>query len=259
MPIPQNEIYLGSILFEKNCWTQDREPSIQVSEWLERIAKDGYDGIDLWSKHVWKATPDEQTRLEQAATQIKLFNGYAFLEPDDLAQQDRDAQFAKQLECQALKYNVGPNPAKRDTYLEQIRAWRTRIPHHITMICECHIGSIVDTPETAKSFFEEAKLTNHGLMIHPFVPFGRVGDWLETFGPQIQHAHIQTRDSDDRMAQLTEDLPRVREAISIMKSHDYKGNYTLEFTKGSGIPTENAEDLYTRALQDRATLRDLLA
>lgn len=258
MTHPINQIYLGSILFEKNCWTEERDPSICVSEWINRTQRNGYTGVELWSPHAHKASPEELHRLAAAAPQIRIFNGYAFLEPEDREQQDSDAHFAELLGCWALKYNVGTDPSKRATYLEELIAWRNRIPYHITMICECHIGSIVDTPQTAKAFFEEADLSNHGFIIHPFVPFGHPGEWLEVFGPQILHAHVQTRDANDRMAMLTDNFSQVREVVSIIKSHGYYGNYTMEFTRGSGFPEQSPETLYANGLEDLRALSDLL-
>ena len=55
------KIYIGTILLEVNRWTAGKEPSYLVSEWVERFAEAGFDGMELWQFH---APPDDELPVE---------------------------------------------------------------------------------------------------------------------------------------------------------------------------------------------------
>ena len=55
-------IYLSTVCLEKNRWGR-REPSFKVSEWTQRLAEYGFDGIELWEFHYLLADDAEKAKL----------------------------------------------------------------------------------------------------------------------------------------------------------------------------------------------------
>ena len=75
-------IYIGSILLEKSRWSADKTPTYRVSEWTERFADVGFDGVELWEYHATLCSPEELTALEAPRCPVAIFNSYASLDDD---------------------------------------------------------------------------------------------------------------------------------------------------------------------------------
>ena len=55
----KTEIYIGTILLERNRWTRDKKPTCLVSEWIPRFKEAGFDGMELWENHAALASSTE--------------------------------------------------------------------------------------------------------------------------------------------------------------------------------------------------------
>ena len=229
------DIYIGTVLMEVNRWTRERKPTFRVSDWLERFAADEFSGIELWGPHAYDVPTKEINDLALASPPVRIFNGYAKLEPGCEADQDRDAELALRLGAGAIKYNVGADESMRGTYLDQVCAWRARVPEEIMLLCECHPGTIVETPTAAKSFFEKADLSHGGIIVHPFAS-DCLTEWFDVHGNAIAHAHLQMRDAADnsRIVSFETRAEHARNALDLMRNNGYRGTYTCEFTAGTG-------------------------
>jgi sugar phosphate isomerase/epimerase len=253
----QGEIYIGSVLLEKNRWTEKKVPTFRVSEWVDRFAADGFDGVELWANHA--AIASEVERLTSAACPISIFSSY--VDFTDAAETERKdtAKNIKSLNCPRIKYNVGAVPIHWEAYQRNLQRWRDGLPDTATLLCECHPGTVIEEAVDAHRFFDEMGMNGHGIIVHPFSRMDSLVEWFETFGSAIQHAHLQLRDEKDQFIRFDRQPERVREALRIMKDYGFQGSFTLEFTEGTRQPGENIEDLYRNALRDLACLKDALS
>ena len=254
--VRSTEIYIGTVLLEKNRWAARRTPTFQVSEWLDRFRNDGFSGVELWAHHADE--PEELALLEASSLSIPIFNSYASFADTGQEERDRAVSLVRRLNSPFIKYNIGADPVLRETYMKNLRTWRAEIPNSVTLLCECHPGTLIEDAVEARRFFDEMGMESHGIIVHPFNRLDTLAEWFELFGPAITHAHLQMRDDDDGMVRFDRFPQRARKALSILKSFDFQGSFTLEFTEGTGSPYENIEDLYENAQRDLACLKDIL-
>ena len=250
------EIYIGSVLLEKNRWTEHKQPSFRVSDWMERFREDGFDGVELWANHAADAA--ELELLRTSTRPISIFNSYAAFSGAERAEREQSARLTETLKSPRVKYNVGADREQRETYMENLRTLRNQLPAAVTLLCECHPGTLIEDAPDAQRFFDELGLKGHGIIVHPFSRRETLVEWFETFGPAIQHAHLQMRDENDRMTRFDRHPRQVRDALNIMKDYGFQGSFTLEFTEGTGQPDEDIETLYGNALRDFAYLNEML-
>jgi len=103
-------IYIGTILLERNRWSPGKVPTYQVSEWMDRFKRDGFDGMELWENHAALCSDDELARLEQAPLPVVVFNSYAGLGDGGLPEREQATRLANRLGARAIKFNVGNVP-----------------------------------------------------------------------------------------------------------------------------------------------------
>ncbi|MFW6146419.1 MAG: sugar phosphate isomerase/epimerase family protein [Planctomycetota bacterium] len=251
------KIYIGTILLEKNRWTKEKEPTYRVSDWADRFAEAGFDGMELWQWHATKVDDDERRALTAPPCPVAIFNSYAAFDASGAMDRNYAALLTRRFGAKGVKFNVGKDPAKRGEYIEALRQWRPLFDDDVTLLCECHPGTIIEEPAAAKAFFDEAEVPGVGVIVHAFNAADALEGWLDTFGPAVRHAHLQMR--DERTVIPFSTKPDVAAgAIEKLKRAGYDGSYTLEFTAGTQAPDETADLLWTNALADKAFLEDLL-
>ncbi|OPZ03905.1 MAG: hypothetical protein BWZ10_03237 [candidate division BRC1 bacterium ADurb.BinA364] len=231
---------------------------MRVGEWLERFARDGFDGVELWENHAALASEQEILALERSPIPISIFNSYADTDDAEAPARQAAVQFVQRFKSRGLKYNVGKDAARREEYLRNARAWREALGPRIRFLCECHPGTIVEEAGAARRFFDELGGDGYEIIVHPFNRLETLDEWFEQFGPRIAHAHLQMRDESSAMARFDDYSGRARDAIRRMRAHGYAGTYTLEFAAGTRDPDENPETLYQNALRDFEFLKEIL-
>jgi sugar phosphate isomerase/epimerase len=250
------EIYMGSVLLEKNRWAGKKSPTFRVSDWVDRFTEDGFDGVELWANHAVET--GEVERLKDSTCPISVFSSYAAFTDAAEAEREGAKVLAGCLNSPFIKYNIGAESARWETYLKNLRTWRAQLPDTVTLLCECHPGTVIEDVAAARKFFDELGMKGHGIIVHPFSRLDTLIEWFEAFGSSIQHAHLQMRDGNNQCTRFDRYLPRVQDALSIMNDYGYQGSFTLEFTEGTGQANENIEDLYKNALRDFSCLKERL-
>lgn len=250
-------IYLGTILLEPQRWSGDKMPSYAVSAWQERIAAAGFDGIELWENHYLKADASERELLRDKAAPIALFNSYAGLEDEHAAQREVAARSAAELGAGAIKFNAGNDTARFNEYLANAAAWADLLPQSTRLWCECHPGTVLETPQAAARVFDIWDEARFGVMIHPFTTQPAVlREWLRLLGPRVQHAHVQIRDDEGRPTCLDMQSETACAALEILREGGFAGSFTAEFTLGTSTANDQTELLWPNALRDLKFLRE---
>ena len=255
----ENKVYIGTILLELNRWSSPKTPTYLVSEWLDRFQEAGFDGMELWEYHVTLCPPEELAKLEASDFPVAVYNSYCDFSNESRSEQRAAAGMIRQLDAEAVKFNVGKEPALKDVYLGNLRTWGESLPEDCRLLCECHGGTIVEEPTAASEFFDELRGDRWQFIVHCLMnDLDRLKEWFSAFGQSITHTHIQMVDEDGKRVRLESDPKHVKEAIKIMRRAGYRGSFTLEFTEGTSALDENIEDLWKAALDDLSFLKSLL-
>lgn len=219
----------------------------------------GFDGIELWEYHASKTSEAEQQRLKDSPLPIRIFNSYATLDTPLNAQQLSAARWAQQLAAKQIKFNIGNDPHKFDTYVENVAQWAKHLPSTVQLLCECHPGTLVETPVEAGRAFTRWSQVGVEAIIHPFnLQPDQLVQWFQHIGPHITHAHVQTH-RKGRMQSLAYDMKLVKENVNIMQHEGFRGSFSIEFTIGVGQREEQIHTLFQNAVDDLVLLRELLA
>jgi hypothetical protein len=185
-----------------------------------------------------------------------VFNTYAPFDAGGAEQRARAAQLADRLGAGRVKFNFGSDPARLGDYLAGLASWAQMLPPGCRPLCECHHGTVLEDPEAAAAAFRRLDGVEVDVIVHPFfLSAEALRRWLETFGANVSHAHLQLRDAQGVFQRLESNPALVRERLGIMADHGFRGSFSLEFTAGTRAPDETRERLWRNALADLAFLR----
>lgn len=242
-------IYIATVCLETNRWSSKR-PSFAVSDWLDRFAADGFDGVEMWENHYLLADAEEQARLIERGP-IALFNTYAGFSdsPEHAEQRDAAAEAIAKLAAAGVKYNCWGKAEQIDEFRRNVLTWAEQVPATCRLLCECHQGTPLDTVEACIAFFDGLDPQRFGIITHIPADAAALEQWVTTFGPRLQHLHLQTRTPEtDPTTPPGRDA--LRRSIAVLADHGYDGSASIEFTRGIG-PEEQIESVYANALTDR--------
>lgn len=252
------KIYIGTILLEANRHKPGKIPTYRVSEWIERFRGDGFDGMELWENHAALAGPEELAAIGDADFPVAVYNTYAGFDDAGAENRRQAARLAGLLSAGGVKFNVGPDPALCETYVRSARRWRELIGEAPRLLCECHPGTVMETPDAAAGMFEQMGSQQFQAIVHAFtIPLGDLKSWFDRCGPRITHVHVQTR-ADGRTVGLAHDPSRARETLHLMREEGFAGSFTLEFTEGQSTDPAKIENSYKHALDDLGFLKEHL-
>lgn len=248
-------IYIGTVALEKNRWGS-REPSFKVSEWINRFADDGFDGIELWEFHYLLAEDSEKEKLNNLDIPV-LYNSYVGFTDEDQEARDKAVEAINKLKPHALKYNVQNDPDKFEEYKKNLISWSDAIHPECSILCECHGGTLLEDLETAKRFFGDMDPKRFGIIQHPMGDLEVFNSWYEFFGERIEQLHMQFRTPESNP-----ETPGCRESLQnlseFLKDKGFSGKITIEFTRGIG-KEENINEIYQNACRDMNACREIFS
>ena len=264
-------LYFATVAIEPNRWTRARRSTLNASAWIERAAAEGFSGVELWENHYAHADEEERRRLGERCGDLRMgciLNTYHPFDarPDDASPPGRGAAvqdlrvveaILSAVRCRGVKFNVGSDTGDADLYRENVRRWMDSlevagVAEGLTVLCECHPGTIVETPEGADKFFAGERFSSVGYIIHPMaLTDEQLTRWLAT--GRVRHAHIQSRSvplrrldgASRRLVDVVERVPDIGLAI--------------EFCHTVGADGETAADSFAAAVDDMRFVASLFA
>ena len=250
------QILIGSILLDLNRWGNPKTPSYEVSDWTDRFRKAGFDGMELWEYHATLCSDAEREKLLSSNFPATIYNTYCDFDDNSADARQNAAEMIGLFGSAGVKFNVGKDPALRETYLDNLRTWREQVPQTCTLLCECHPGTIVEDPDAARAFFDDLSIDGWEIIVHCFIPeMDILKQWFDLFGPKVTHAHTQLRDENSNVHLLHDHPKRAQTALDLMVEYKFAGSITVEFSKGTREPGENMNDLWAAAKADLSFLR----
>jgi sugar phosphate isomerase/epimerase len=76
-----NPIYFSTILLQPNHWKRDQPKQVAISNWLDRIADAGFDGVELFELHFLLASTSERNSILAHPIAKPVFNSYLSWRP----------------------------------------------------------------------------------------------------------------------------------------------------------------------------------
>lgn len=251
----EQQIYFGTILLERNRWGKgDRHPSFLVSDWTERIAGDGFDGLELWENHALLADMDEREGLRSGPCPVVLLNSYAGCENEDLAARQQTAQLASFFDAGGMKFNFGKFPERQDLYIDNVKAWSEMFKPGYRMLSENHRGTTTADAKLAADTYERLEGVNIGGIIHFDDAEEVYRQRFGCYGRYLTHIHCKLS-SDDGLV-MSEDA--VRHRLNLLREFGFNGTFTIEFTEGMRVAGVTIDELYRNAVRDLHLLRGCL-
>ncbi len=248
------KIYIGTVALEPKRWSGDGTMACRVSEWLDRFAAAGFDGIELWEKHGLLASEADLDALGRASVPVTVFNSYVTFDEAGLTRRETVAGLIRKLGASAVKFNVGKNPATVEQELDAAVAWGRTMPG-VSLLCECHGGTPLQEPLDAARLL--AGRTEIGVIVHAFSG-ANLDEWIRRLGDRIVHVHSQYRAETKGFVRLRDIPELVRERLELLKAGGFGGSFTIEFTEGACKAPENLEATFAAACDDMAFLRQTL-
>lgn len=258
-PHEPSRIFLASIALEPNRWKKDPErvPSLKVSEWSDRAAEAGFAGWELWERHFLLADDAERAALREGGLPVSLFNTYLRPGLDSLDQWMRVVEAVDFLgsDVRGIKFNLGPDQVPVEEQVAAARDWAARLPEGVRMLCECHPGTVLETPEAAREAFQQWPEDRFGAILHPLGgEDDHCGKWLAALPGRIEHLHWQARNLEKAVCPLATVKERVDVVKKSLQAHGFAGTHSVEFVEGTGRPGESVEGLFRAACGDLRTL-----
>jgi sugar phosphate isomerase/epimerase len=264
-----NQVYLGTMVLERNRWgvLEDAKfthlqplvrcravvPTVRISDWLDRAAGDGFDGVELFEPHAFFASDAEVAHLAEHDMPIEVFNSYFGLDDDDAIWRDAVAKMAHRLDAGGVKYNFGKDAGRLDQQLHTLRRFADACPDHTRIICECHSGNITDDPATLETIAGRLDDDRFHFTVHLMDEPDNLRKRFAALGERITHCHVW------RKPEIDDDA--LRERVDLVGELGFVGSYTIEFTRGIGWgrPDPPTETLYDEAVDDMQAVREQLS
>ena len=252
------EIYLGTISMEKNRWENGRIPTFNVSDFIDRIISDGFDGIELWQYHYTSASDEEKAKLASSGIPF-IFNSYiSFVERNDEIYKEI-GNAVKELDAKTIKFNLGlssDNNIDIATQVENLKRFAEFLPNDVKLLSECHANTIMEIPEEAGEIFAKLDKERYGAIIH--LSYGK--DFIDrcyaAYGDRITHIHCSYLDADIEeidFKPLDDPTGNVKDKLNYFINKGFNGTLNVEFVKFE----DTAEAHYIHAVEDMKYLRTI--
>jgi hypothetical protein len=244
---------------EKNRWNKKVPPDCRISEWLPRFIEAGFDGIELWERHATESGEEEQTAIQRSGIPVSVYNTYCGFTEEDLPAREQAAQFIRLFNSPAVKFNLGADPKLLEIYKHNLLVWQESLPENCQLLCECHPGTIVETPDAAARFFESLDPARFSIIVHPLEREKNVlREWFQLLGKRIVHGHLQLRGKQGEFFRLSQETDYCARIFDYLGEQDFSGSLSIEFTEGIR-KIDDCIQLWENALDDLATVRRLMA
>jgi len=149
-------------------------------------------------------------------------------------------------------------PTRGEEAMDFLLAWSQDVPREISLFCDCREGeSGLEGLGAARKLLSGSRFR---AVVHPFLAAEprEFEEALQAHGDFIGCLGVQSR-KGDAWALLTESREASLQTIAITRRRGYKGIWSLEYTKGAGLPGEDIDRLFDNSEADLNFLTEILA
>ena len=250
-----DRLLICSVLLEPRRWSAERPPLVRASVWAE-AASGSFDGWELWEDHWLHAEAAERRALQDGPLPVVILSSYASFGAAGRDSRARTLETVRALRPAAVKFNFPRDAAEMPGAAEALRRFADELPAGCRLLCECHAGTAVDSPDRLMEWQERAVLPDFGLIVHPFTqPSGELDRWFALFGGRVGHLHLQAS-REGRRTLLRSLGTAAEEARDVLRRRRFAGTVSVEFTAGVAEAGERADVLFRHAVDDGAWFRN---
>lgn len=262
MAISGFPIYLSTLLLEKNR-ANGKGPTLLVSDWTEQIAEAGFAGVEIWMNHLALASRSEWELIKQRAQESDLLlatiSSAVPVDGSDKSRRLREAivEACDYFRPDNLKFTPLQDPRGKgaEDALEFLKTWTRDVPRDVSLLHDIMAGeSGAIGLEAVKKAFGTGRCK---AVLHPFsMSAAELDTVLGAHGDFIGNLGVQAR--QDGQCSLLSELEGGMKIPAAARKRNFKGTWTLEYTKGAGLPGENIDRLFDNAEKDLNFLLEAL-
>jgi sugar phosphate isomerase/epimerase len=254
--------FINTVAVEPKRWSKERIPAATVSPLLQASVEAGFDGVELWQFHYTKASVAEKTAIAHVGCPVRIFNSYVIpgVTPAEELQEVADAVSELGSPVGWVKFNLGPVGGDAEAQIAAAMEWAAAMPAAVKLLCECHPGTVLETPEAAAAAFAQWPDDRFEAIVHPFSTAPeRLREWFAHLGQRITHLHIQTRDADNRFVSPAQNPQAVMSGLDILREASFSGTASIEFVDGTNRKESTPAELFHQAVADLQWIKAAVA
>ncbi|MDB5103113.1 MAG: hypothetical protein JWP91_802 [Fibrobacteres bacterium] len=252
MAIFGSAVYLSTILLEKNRWN-GKGPSLLVSDWMEEAGEAGFAGLEIWMNHLLFSSRSEweliKERSAEADLPVSLISATLPADGSDKSQRFRESvlEACDYFRPDGLKFSLADAKNTGLDSLEFVKEWSRDVPREISLLYDGGENAGPEALETARAALTGGR---YQAVLHPFLFTPKeLEAALDAAGDFVTNLGVQAKQGGQWIL-LEENADANLRIMAAARAKDFKGTWSLEFTKGAGIAGENIEKLFDNAEKD---------
>ncbi len=258
--VEAGSVLLGTVAIEPNRWSTVDASGAPVTDLVEHsaaIASAGFDGLELWERHL-PDDPDQAAALIRALPPVRILNSYVSFDVSDDAALEAVANRVRRCGATAVKFNVGADPTSEPDYVRRVTALVDLLADDVTLLCECHEHTSIaeDRAVAARVLGRIGPPERVGAVVHTHESVEHLRRRFDAYGDRIVAVHVNYLDmttmSVPPLSQRVDDLGI---KVELLRSFGFDGSWTLEFVDGILTERDRPDALIGQASVDLALLR----
>jgi sugar phosphate isomerase/epimerase len=250
MAISGSAINLSTLLLEKNR-ANGKGPSLLVSEWIEDAGEAGFAGLEVWINHLLFASRSEweliRERAGEADLPIAAIAAALPVDGSDKSQRFRDAVIEASDYFRPGNLKLALADMRSEETLGFLKEWSHDVPRDIALLLDGGEGAGAEALSRARAALGGERFQG---VLHPFLFAPKeLEAALAATGDFAANLAVHAKKGGQRVL-LEENAEEHRTIVSLVRGRGFKGTWTLESTKGAGLPGENIEKMFDHAEKD---------
>ena len=250
MAISGSAVNLSTLLLEKNRFN-GKGPSLLVSEWIEETGEAGFAGLELWINHLLFSSRSEWESIAEKSRESDLtlsaISAALPVDASDKSQRFRDSviEACEFFRPDALKFTLAD--ARAEGALDFVKEWSRDVPRELSLLYDAGESAGAEALAAARKILDGGRFK---AVLHPFMfgakdleaAFAAANDFVANLGVHAKKA--------GQCILLEENAEEHRKIIAAVNGRGYKGTWSLELSKGAGLPREDIEGMFDNAEKD---------
>ncbi len=245
-----------------------------IEEIVTRLAKIGYDAVEIWWKHIESRSDSELRDLRKLAADqgigIEVISPYFWLTQNrDLYDRSIETaglaiKAARALGCPKIRTftDAGPTGIGSDVATEEhwdhaVRALQeiTHTASDLLFPVETHANTLADTPDSVLGLIERVGAPNLKVLYQAMDENSMIAEF-DQLREHIAHIHIQNHDAEGTHGPIEEGVVDIAGLLEHARSTGYRGSLSVEYChKGATWDQAESAIQWLRSLEGAGSPR----
>jgi sugar phosphate isomerase/epimerase len=260
------KLSLCSINFHTAFSKRGDKVTSKVEEIIPQVASLGFDGIEIWGRHLEGKSLPEIKKIKELTQEhnleIPVISPYFdFTDTEEKWEESfnralKFIEYSYYLGKPMIRFfsgRVGSERASPEQWRKACRALRQICniaeTYKIKIAAEIHDNNLMDTVPSTLRLLKEINKENLGIIFQPhsFSPLEVITSFEETF-PYIFHIHLCNFTQEQKYSLLSEGIFDIKSFVKKVTAKNFKGYLSLEFWKTPLLEVARSELEYLRSL-----------